>query len=132
MKKIVINRCYGGYYLSHEAVMRYAELIGLKLYHEESFGVGYMYYLVPVEEYRKKEKEKIQNGDFGKNYNLHFSPYSIPRDDERLIQVIEELKEKANAKYSDLKIVEIPDDVEWMIEEYDGKEWVAEKHRVWF
>ena len=30
-----------------------------------------------------------------------------------------------------LKIVEIPDDVEWIIEEYDGKEWIAEDHRRW-
>ena len=33
-----------------------------------------------------------------------------------------------------LKIVEIPDDVPedgWTIQDYDGKEWVAEKHRTW-
>ena len=29
------------------------------------------------------------------------------------------------------KVVEIPDGVEWTIEEYDGLEWVAEKHRKW-
>jgi hypothetical protein len=33
--------------------------------------------------------------------------------------------------FSELKIVNIPDDVEFQIEEYDGNEWVAEKHRVW-
>ena len=32
---------------------------------------------------------------------------------------------------STLKIIEIPDDVDWIIEEYDGNEWVAEKHRTW-
>ena len=32
---------------------------------------------------------------------------------------------------SDLKVVEIPDDVEWEIEEYDGNEWVSEVHRCW-
>jgi len=30
-----------------------------------------------------------------------------------------------------LKVVEIPDDVEWNVQEYDGNEWVAEKHRIW-
>jgi len=30
------------------------------------------------------------------------------------------------------KVVEIPDDIEFVIEEYDGIEWVAEKHRVWY
>jgi len=30
-----------------------------------------------------------------------------------------------------LAIVEIPDDVEYTIEEYDGNEHVAEAHRTW-
>jgi hypothetical protein len=30
-----------------------------------------------------------------------------------------------------LTIVDIPDDIEWQIEEYDGMEWVAEVHRIW-
>jgi len=34
-------------------------------------------------------------------------------------------------EYSELKVVEIPDDVKWQLEEYDGLEWVAEKHRTW-
>lgn len=53
------------------------------------------------------------------------------RTDERLIQCIETLGERANGTSAHLTIVEIPDDVEWEIEEYDGRECVAEKHRVW-
>jgi hypothetical protein len=48
-----------------------------------------------------------------------------------LIQVVEELGDGANGYFAKLKIVEIPDDVLWQIEEYDGKEWVAEQHRTW-
>lgn len=55
----------------------------------------------------------------------------IVRNDSILIQVVEELGDLANNKYCELKIVEIPDDVEWQIEEYDGREWIAEKHRTW-
>ena len=55
----------------------------------------------------------------------------IPRDDSLLIQVVEELGALANGDFARLKIVEIPDDVEWYVEEYDGLEWVAEKHRTW-
>ena len=57
--------------------------------------------------------------------------WSIDRSDPILIQVIEELGEAAEGGFSELKIVDIPDGVEWEIEEYDGMEWVAEKHRTW-
>jgi len=53
------------------------------------------------------------------------------REDPDLIKVIEELKEDANGNFALLKIVKIPADVEYFIEEYDGAEWVAEKHRTW-
>jgi len=55
----------------------------------------------------------------------------IPRNDPVLIQIVEELGDKADGTFSALKIVEIPDDVNWYIEEYDGSEWVAERHRTW-
>ena len=55
----------------------------------------------------------------------------IPRDDPYLIQSIRELGDAANSRFCTLKIVEIPADVVWIIEEYDGREWVAEQHRTW-
>ena len=55
----------------------------------------------------------------------------IPRDDPYLVKVVRELGMGANGPHSNLKIVEIPGDVEWLIQEYDGAEWVAEKHRTW-
>jgi hypothetical protein len=55
----------------------------------------------------------------------------IPRDDIHLVRVVRELGNKANAANADIRVVQIPDDVEWTIEEYDGVEWVAEKHRTW-
>jgi len=30
-----------------------------------------------------------------------------------------------------VQIVEVPDDADWYVEEYDGSEWVAERHRTW-
>jgi hypothetical protein len=61
-----------------------------------------------------------------------FYDRDIQRNDPMLIKTIEILGEEANGNFGDLKIVEIPDDVEWIIQEYDGAEWVAEKHRVWY
>lgn len=60
-----------------------------------------------------------------------FCDYQIDRDDPYLVRVVQELGEAAADKYSQLKIVEIPADVDWQIDEYDGHEWVAEKHRTW-
>jgi hypothetical protein len=57
--------------------------------------------------------------------------WEIKRDDPVLVKVVEELGEQANTRYSNLKVVEIPDEVEWSIHEYDGVEWVAEAHRTW-
>ena len=55
----------------------------------------------------------------------------IPRDDPYLVKVVKELGMAANGTHANLKIVEVPGDVEWIICEYDGAEWVAEKHRTW-
>lgn len=57
--------------------------------------------------------------------------YDCDRADPALVQVVEELGKKSNDIYSELRIVEIPEDVSWYIEEYDGKEHVAERHRTW-
>ena len=55
----------------------------------------------------------------------------IKRNDPKLVECVEILGEKANGRFADLKVVEIPDDVEWEITEYDGLETIEEKHRSW-
>lgn len=61
-----------------------------------------------------------------------YSNYDVARDDPILLQVIAQLGiDECSGRYADLKVVEIPDGVEWTIEENDGKEWVAEAHRIW-
>ncbi len=60
-----------------------------------------------------------------------FRKEELRRDDRDLVTAFEEMQEKAGGNWSELKIVEVPDDVEWEIQEYDGWEWVAEKHRTW-
>jgi hypothetical protein len=56
---------------------------------------------------------------------------NIERNNPILVEIVEQLGESADGCYAELKVVEIPDDVQWQIEEYDGNEWVAEKHRTW-
>ena len=56
---------------------------------------------------------------------------NVERDDPYLVQLVREMGDAANGPCSELKIVEIPADVVWDIEEYDGVEWIAERHRTW-
>lgn len=98
-----------------------------------------------VEEYKKVNKNTYDEGplihyftkDFGETFEkypgseFYFNEYRIRRDDSDLITVVETLGEKANCCLSELEVVEIPDDIEWRIAEYDGNEWVEEKHRIW-
>lgn len=58
-------------------------------------------------------------------------PSEFERDDPTLVRIVRELGDEANGGYAKLHIVEIPGDVAWQIEEYDGNEWVAEQHRTW-
>ena len=143
--KIVINADHGGFGLSDEAVIRYNELLGRKVWCIKHEIFNYTTYsLVPPEQRIDKGNEphgaprtwhemtKDEKDAYNKAYrNTTFYDRDIARNDPLLIQVVEEMGEKANDRYSDLHIVEIPDDVEWQIEEYDGNEWIAEKHRTW-
>ncbi len=57
----------------------------------------------------------------------------IMRDDEKLLFIVEGLRERANGVAADLCVVEIPDDVDWQVvkEHSTGREWVAERHKTW-
>jgi hypothetical protein len=137
--KVVINNCHGGFSLSDAAVERYLELKGIKAYPElAQWGVT-KYWLVEHAERVADvttEQWNTMTLEERRSYNEQcsaqlFYPQSIPRDDTTLVQTVEELGKSAGGRFADLKIVEIPDDVEWEIEEYDGLEWVAERHRTW-
>ena len=60
-----------------------------------------------------------------------FGFIELERNDPRLVEAVEKLKDRANGHGSNLKIVDIPNDVDWYIDDYDGIEIVREKHRSW-
>ena len=54
------------------------------------------------------------------------------RTHEVIIDIFEEFgSEKCSGNYAKLKLIEIPDDVDYEITEYDGMEKVEECHRSW-
>jgi hypothetical protein len=55
----------------------------------------------------------------------------IGRNNPILVEIVEQLGESADGRYAELKVVDIPDDVQWHIDEYDGWETIHENHRVW-
>lgn len=114
MTKIVINPNYGGYGLSFEAMMLYGKKKGVEIH---AFVRGKEIFLSP-EPFSGVIYKPIDDED-------------IKRDDPVLVEVVEEIGNLAHYLEDKLKIVEIPDGVEWQIEDYDGAEWVAEKHRIW-
>lgn len=59
-------------------------------------------------------------------------PSSLKRNDPKLIECVEILKEKANGSNATLKIVEIPDGIDWGIKCIKGLEIVYEKGHVWW
>lgn len=139
--KIVINsREYGRFGLSALATQEYAKRKGKDCYffkHERFDSCK----LVPLTlEEAQAEKtywfastvpnpQDYKNDEYREIYLAEGD--EIPRDDPDLIATIEELGQDANGKVANLKIVDIPDDVEWTVEEYDEAERVVEVHRTW-
>ena len=110
MTDIVINRCVGGFSVSRkvwELLLERGSSIALE---EQALRVRYGVGAI--------------NDFFGMDF---------PRDDPLLIAVIREIGEKdASGPCASLKIITIPDDVEWEVhEDSDGIEWISEKHRTW-
>ena len=121
--KIAINKCFGGFSVSREVVDK-LRTKGHKItvdgeYYNDGSGpcekcddIGY----------------HLDNDDFcikTKDHN-----YLAYRNQPDLIEAIEESKDP-NGSCAEIKIVEIPDEVEWEIDEYDGIESIHEKHRIW-
>ncbi len=117
MTKIVYNACYGGFGLSDEAVMRYAEIAGFKLYTREKYGFT-EFYRIPLKEYEKL----IENNDVDGANAAYFAVSDLERTDPILVQVVEELGERANGDYAKLRIEELSAGTLYRIDEYDGLE----------
>ena len=128
--KIILNKCYGGFDVSDEAYRLYAKKKGLELYKYES---DY--------DFKNPTYRKVENGgneistcyftkDFGEEAKISDDDYNKYclyiredyRNDEALIEVVEELGNRASGRFGELEIIEIPDNSFYKIDEYDGIE----------
>lgn len=145
--KVVINACYGGFSISKKCAELMAKM-GDKTAKAE------------LDEWAKKKKHIdrfLKTGKWDKKvlskseidfmeidakyhkaptfhgYGYIGGPASgYERNSATLVAAVEKLgSEKASGECSELKIVEIPDGIDWEISEYDGREWVNEKHQSW-
>jgi len=122
MTKIVYNACFGGFGLSHEAVMRYAEIKGITLYVNEQKWGGNAYATVPWDEYDRIHAECKKERNYLRANELYFSYNDIERTDPALVQVVEELGDAANGAHAKLRIKELSPGTLYRIDEYDGSE----------
>lgn len=127
MTKVVYNACYGGFSLSKEACRRYWEIQGKQIWFGrcESLGV-FTVWLVPPNE-RISEPKNFNEMSFeeriSRNKKVNDQTWSccyVARHDPVLVQVVEELGERANGPHAKLAIQEVCGP--YRIDEYDGYE----------
>jgi hypothetical protein len=102
MTKIAYNACYGGFSLSNEAILHYANLKDITLYKGKSNSL----YFTSQD---LKDKSCFLDRD-------------ISRTDPDLIKTIETLGPKANGHFANLQIRDLPIGTKYRIDEYDGNE----------
>lgn len=140
-REVVINVCFGGFGLSAKATEAYLARKGKQAF-----------WFVDARDASGRLKLRDDNGErTGKvptddpdgaflaycyttpdgDEDSYFSAPDIDRDDADLVAVVRELGKDANGNYAELKVTTIPADAEWVIDEYDGNEHIAEKHRTW-
>lgn len=134
MTKVVYNACYGGFSLSEAGVMRYAEIKGIKLWPERDTKYAALgivtYWTVPPDQrvktlegvafYQASIEDRQASNESWSAARL--SDSDIPRDDPALVQVVEELGDKANGRHAKLTIEDVPAGALYRIDEYDGNE----------
>ena len=132
MTKVVYNACYGGFGLSKEACQRYWDIKGQQVWIEEdtqfkSLGLFTVWLVKPEDRIPPKGGDAFYSMSMDERvaYNKAHSEQTwyynnVSRHDPVLVQVVEELGDKANGEYAKLTIDEVYGS--YRIDEYDGNE----------
>ena len=113
-QKVVYNSCYGGFSV-HEDLIKWMR-----------------------EQGDKEAEEATISGEYypdgsGPKREHHSGVRDISRDNELLAEAVQgntEYGGRVSGKHASLRVAEVPDGVEWVIDEYDGVETVKEKSRT--
>lgn len=123
--KVVINRCFGGFSISLEAA-RFMAARGNKQA------------IAEVAEYNGKLADQSKQHHLERKYGVKFYGYGhtgnhggYERNNVDLVSAVEKLGDAASGELANLCIIDIPDGVEYEIDDYDGLESIHEKHRSW-
>ena len=136
--KVILNKCYGGFGISKAGYELYAKKKGIEIF---------AYKLECVNDKPIYRKTDIGSSIFTITFTKDFGDYielsddnsekyflelrSNHREDPVLIEVVEELGERANGPFSKLVVVDIPDGMEYEIDDYDGVETLHQKVKKW-
>lgn len=143
--KVVINSCFGGFSISKKAAEFMAELGNeqakseLKEYNKTN---EYLQYFIKNGKHHPDCDKKLHDGiEITAKYSKEESWYGYgytddfengySRTDDDLVKAVEKLGYSASGLCASLKVVEIPDGIEYSIDEYDGMETIREKHKTW-
>ena len=145
--KIAVNRCYGGFGLSVAAFKRLIEMnspLVRKITYSEYTGGRASSFFNQEDEWQAKDWHDVGDGLFaghgeyvlydetGETVWTHDARSYENRTHPDLLAVIKELGEDvASGEHAEIEIVDIPDGIEYEIEDYDGIETVEEAHRSW-
>ena len=145
--KLVVNRCYGGFRLSDKAY----EWLGQR-------GIPIVPYYPSTRVNQRFVEDPRNNKNNGKViFDRKISPKDPDnvldteertilamgrywdgwtrmeehRGDPLVVQCVEALGKDASSSLSELEVVNIPDGIQWRLDDYDGIESVEEQHRSW-
>ena len=133
--KVILNKCYGGFHPSHEAYRFYAAKKGLGLYAYElgpdlrchrakDLSSRFLTYFT-------KDQGDVIDGSREASWDDHLYLDSTYREDPTLIAAVETLGPAASSYLSKLVVVEIPDGMEYVIDDYDGVETLHQRVEEW-
>ena len=129
MVRVVYSSCYGGFGLSKEACQRYWDIKGQPIWIEDGQFTGYftVWLVAPEDRIPVKEGDAFYSMSMDERvaYNRAHSEQTwydrnVDRHDPVLVQVVEELGDKANGEHAELCIEEVYGP--YRIDEYDGNE----------